>query len=171
VCEPTIEAGAQEQTGADQLDGYSFRSANAADADAVAQLVDAAYRHYVERIGMQPGPMTQDYDRVIRTAKVHLAKRDESLVGVIVLDVDDEGFVIENVAVHPAERGRGLGRLLLHRAEAEARRAGFDSIHLYTHEQMTENLVLYSRIGYIEYDRRSQGAFSLVYMRKALPPT
>ena len=43
--------------------------------------------------------------------------------------------------------------------EAEARRAGFDSIYLYTHEKMTENLALYSRIGYVEYDRRSQGDF------------
>jgi hypothetical protein len=33
---------------------------------------------------------------------------------------------------------------------------------------MTENLALYSRIGYLEYDRCSQGAFSLVYMRKQL---
>jgi hypothetical protein len=33
---------------------------------------------------------------------------------------------------------------------------------------MTENLALYARIGYVEYDRRSQGAFSLVYLRKHL---
>jgi hypothetical protein len=33
---------------------------------------------------------------------------------------------------------------------------------------MTENLALYSRIGYVECDWRSQGAFSLVYLRKHL---
>jgi hypothetical protein len=33
---------------------------------------------------------------------------------------------------------------------------------------MTENLAIYSTLGYIEYDRRSQGGFSLVYMRKHL---
>ena len=116
-----------------QLGTYSFRSAEAADASRVAELVDAAYGHYVERIGMLPGPMTNDY-----------------------------------VAVHPSHRGTGLGRALLEFAEAEARRAGFDSIYLYTHEQMTENLALYARIGCVEYDRRSQGAFSLVYLRKHL---
>jgi hypothetical protein len=31
---------------------------------------------------------------------------------------------------------------------------------------MTENIALYSRIGYKEYDRRPQEGFSLVYMRK-----
>jgi hypothetical protein len=33
---------------------------------------------------------------------------------------------------------------------------------------MTENLARSSKIGYIEYDRRLQGAFSLVSMRKQL---
>ena len=69
---------------------------------------------------------------------------------------------------YPSCRGKGLGRGLLEFAEGEARRAGFDSIYLYTHEKMTENLALYSRIGYVEYDRRSRGKFSLVYMRKHL---
>jgi ribosomal protein S18 acetylase RimI-like enzyme len=61
-----------------------------------------------------------------------------------------------------------LDEALLEFAEVEARRAGFDSLYLYTHEQMTENLALYARIGYVKYDRRSQGAFSLVYLRKHL---
>jgi ribosomal protein S18 acetylase RimI-like enzyme len=147
---------------------YTLRSADGSDASQVAELVDAAYGHYVERIGMLPGPMTEDYARVIRDARVTVAERDGAIVGVIVLNLTDEGFVIENVAVAPTERGRGLGRILLELAEDEARRAGFTSIYLYTHEKMAENLKLYSRIGYVEYDRRSQGDFSLVYMRKRL---
>jgi ribosomal protein S18 acetylase RimI-like enzyme len=134
----------------------------------VARLVDAAYAHYVERIGMLPGPMTEDYDEVLRTRAVTLAEHDGTVAGVIVLGTTNEGFVIENVAVQPAHRGRGLGRALLTLAEDEARRAGYDSIYLYTHEKMTENLALYTRIGYVEYDRRSMGPFSLVYLRKTL---
>jgi ribosomal protein S18 acetylase RimI-like enzyme len=150
------------------MDGFSLRSASAEDAVRVAELVRAAYEHYVERIGMLPGPMTEDYARVIGDRQVTVAEVDGTMVGVIVLGVDAEGFVIENVAVHPSQRGRGLGRALLQLAEAEAARSGFDTIHLYTHEKMTENLALYSRIGYVEYDRRRQGEFSLVYMRKTL---
>jgi hypothetical protein len=33
---------------------------------------------------------------------------------------------------------------------------------------MTENLAMYARIGYVEYDRRSHGEFFLVYMTKLL---
>jgi ribosomal protein S18 acetylase RimI-like enzyme len=147
---------------------YSFRSPTPADAGRVAELVDAAYGHYVEQIGTVPGPMTADYSQVLRDARVTIAEREGVVVGLLVLNDTTEGFVIENVAVHPSERGKGLGRALLELAEAEARRAGFDAVSLYTHEKMTENQALYSRIGYVEYDRRSQGDFSLVYMRKDL---
>jgi ribosomal protein S18 acetylase RimI-like enzyme len=145
-----------------------LRRAGEADAQAVAALVDASYGHYVERIGFPPRPMTDDYTEVIRNNRVTVAEAEAAIVGVIVLNDDDEGFFIDNVAVHPLHRGGGVGRSLLEFAEAEARRAGFDSIYLYTHEDMTENIALYSRIGYKEYDRRPQEGFSLVYMRKLL---
>jgi ribosomal protein S18 acetylase RimI-like enzyme len=147
---------------------WSFRSAVGADVPKVAALVNAAYGHYVERLGMLPRPMTDDYAEVIANQRVTVAESQGTIVGVIVLTVDDEGFLVDNVAVDPSYRGKGLGRALLEVAEAEARRMGFDSICLYTHEKMTENLAIYSRIGYVEYDRRSQGEFSLVYMRKHL---
>jgi GNAT superfamily N-acetyltransferase len=159
-----MQARSQEAGGR----GTPFRPATGADVPSVAALVDAAYGHYVERLGMRPGPMTVDYATVIRDHQVTVAEHHGAIVGVIVLSVTDEGFLVDNVAVHPSRRGTGLGRALLQFAEDEARRAGFDSIYLYTHEKMTENLALYSRIGYVEYDRRSQGAFSLVYMRKQL---
>ena len=69
---------------------------------------------------MVPGPMTLDYAEVVRTARVTVAEHDGTIVGLLVLNVTDEGFVVENVAVHPSERRRGLGRGLLALAEAEA---------------------------------------------------
>jgi len=149
-------------------DGYAFRRADAADAPAIAALVRAAYGHYVERIGREPRPMTDDYDAVLRDKQVTVAERDGALAGVVVLAVDDEGFVVDNVAVHPSRRGAGLGRALIALAERAAVDAGFDSIYLYTLEQMTENLGLYARLGYVEYDRRPQGDFSVVFLRKPL---
>jgi ribosomal protein S18 acetylase RimI-like enzyme len=146
----------------------TFSPANGGDVPKVAALVHAAYGHYVERIGMVPRPMTDDYAEVIKNYQMTVAESCQSIVGVIILAVTGEGFLIDNVAVDPAYHGKGLGKALLAFAEAEARRAGFDSIYLYTHEKMTENLALYARIGYVEYDRRSQGDFSLVYMRKHL---
>jgi ribosomal protein S18 acetylase RimI-like enzyme len=147
---------------------YSLRSATGKDVPKVTALVHAAYGHYVQRIGMVPGPMSDDYAEVIEKNQVTIAESQQTIVGVIVLAVTEEGFLIANVAVDPAYRGQGLGKALLEFAETEARQAGFDSIYLYTHEKMTENIALYTRIGYVEFDRRSQGDFSLVYMRKQL---
>ncbi len=112
--------------------------------------------------------MTDDYAEVIHTQQVIVAERGGVITGVLVLAVADEGFFINNVAVQPSHRGTGLGRALLQLAETEARRAGFDSVSLYTHEQMTENISLYSKIGYLEYDRRQERGFSRVYLRKVL---
>ena len=53
-------------------------------------------------------------------------------------------------------------------AESAAVRDGFDSVYLYTHEKATENIALYARVGYVEYERRSMGDFALVFMRKPL---
>ena len=145
-----------------------MRKAAASDVPRIVELVEAAYGHYVERIGGLPRPMTDDYTEVVRTLDVTVAEHGDELVGLLVLAVDDDGFVIDNVAVDPSHQGTGIGRLLLERAEAAARSAGFDSIHLYTHERMVENLALYSRIGYVEYDRRLHGEARLVYLRKNL---
>jgi ribosomal protein S18 acetylase RimI-like enzyme len=147
---------------------YSLRPANAADAKAISELVDDAYGPYVERIGMRPGPMDEDYRAVIRDRQVTVAESEGTVVGVLVLGVTADGFLVHNVAVHPSHRGKRLGRALLELAEAEGRRAGFDSIYLYTHEGLVESLALYERIGYVEYERRPLGGFSLVFMRKPL---
>jgi ribosomal protein S18 acetylase RimI-like enzyme len=150
------------------LSGVSLRPATAADVPSLTELVKAAYAHYVPRLGGLPRPMTDDYAEVVRTHQVIVAERGGRVVGLVVLGVDDEGFFVDNVAVDPSHQGIGVGKALLEHAERAARNAGFDSIYLYTHERMFENLALYSRIGYVEYDRRLLGEARLVYMRKSV---
>jgi N-acetylglutamate synthase-like GNAT family acetyltransferase len=89
--------------------GYSLRPATGADAPTLKALVDAAYGHYVARIGMLPGPMCEDYEQVIATRRVTVAEIDGAVVGVVVLAADDEGFCIENVAVAPSHQRPGAG--------------------------------------------------------------
>jgi ribosomal protein S18 acetylase RimI-like enzyme len=148
--------------------GVRLRPATLVDARRLSELAQVAYAHYVDRLGEPPRPMTDDYADVVRHSKVTVAERGGEIVGLIVLGVSAEGFLIDNVAVDPSHQGRGIGRVLLEHAELAARRAGFDSIYLYTHQLMTENLALYSRIGYVEYDRRMHGDACLVYLRKQL---
>ena len=148
--------------------GYALRPATASDVAGIKACIDASYGHYVARIGRLPGPMSDDYSEIVRTRRVTVAEAHGEIVGVLVLDVTRDGFLLETVGVDPANRGKGLGRILLKLAESEARRAGFDSIYLYTHQKMTENLALYTKIGYVEYDRRVDDGLPRVYMRKRL---
>jgi len=150
------------------MNDLALRPATAADMPRLTELVQTAYGHYVERLGRPPRPMTDDYAEIVHTHRAVVAEGDGELLGLVVLGASDEGFFIDNVAVDPSHQGTGVGRALLEHAEAAARDAGFDTIYLFTHERMVENLALYSRIGYVEYDRRPDGGASIVYLRKML---
>jgi len=89
--------------------------------------------------------------------------------GVIVLRRVDEHLLVENVTVDPARQAEGLGRALLRFGEDEARRLGISEMRLYTHELMRENIDLYGRLGWEEYDRRAENRFARVFFRKRLP--
>ena len=146
----------------------SLRPAEPGDAERLAEIVEASYAPYVERIGARPRPMDDDYGELVRRGVLTVAERDGDPIGLVALDEAEGRFEVDNLAVDPAHRGTGAGRALLEHAEAEALRSGFDAIHLFTHETMTESLSLYEAIGYVEYERRDVGAGSLVFMRKGL---
>ena len=146
------------------------RPAAPGDAQAVAACVEAAYRHYVERNGKYPAPMLDDYALVIDEHDVTVAERGGEIAGVLVVREAGEGFLLDNIAVHPDCQGAGVGRRLLELSEDKARAAGYDSIYLYTQEIMIENQELYARIGYVEYARRHEVGLDRVYLRKQLAP-
>ena len=146
-----------------------LRRAEPEDVPSITACVCEAYVHYIERIGRRPGPMLEDFADTVSEHQVHVAVADGSVVGVIVLQVTDEGFCVDNVAVRPTAKGTGVGRNLLELAEAEARRQGYNALYLATHELMVENRALYTRIGYVEYAHRVINGYPRVFFRKALP--
>lgn len=160
-----------------ELSDYRVRAAGEADAPALAACARAAYAKYVERNGLVPVPMRQDYAEVIRDWQVTVvessgtaAGHDIAVAALIVMGPAEEGFLLDNVAVAPEHQGKGLGRVLLAFAEDEARRQGYDSIYLYAQEVMTENIALYEHLGYVEYARRLEHGLPRVYLRKPLRP-
>jgi ribosomal protein S18 acetylase RimI-like enzyme len=145
-----------------------LRPATLADSSAAAVCVNNAFGHYIERIGMKPAPMEMDYEHEIREHQVFVVEDAGQVVGSLVLGITEEGYLLDVIAVDPKYWGKGVGRIMLEHAEAEAKKQGFDSIYLFTHEKMTENQALYKRIGYVEYDRRLENGRKRVYMRKPL---
>lgn len=146
----------------------NLRSATRDDLVAIQEIVRAAYSHYVARIGREPGPMLDDYGVLIDAGRVHIAERDDVAQGILVLIPEDDAMLLDNIAVAPEAQGTGLGRMMLKYAEHAAIQAGFRSIKLYTNEAMTENIALYTRIGYVETHRAEEKGLQRVYMRKRL---
>lgn len=149
-------------------DDLVVRGAKPEDAAAVTEVVMAAYGHYVERLGRRPAPMLDDYEAVIRDHDVHVLVAGERIVGLLVLIPQGQGLLLDNVAVHPDYQGRGWGRRLVALAEAAARRGGAAFIWLYTNEKMTEDIRLYTRLGYVETERVTVQGYRRVCMRKEL---
>jgi ribosomal protein S18 acetylase RimI-like enzyme len=127
-----------------------------------------AYALYVPRIGREPAPMTADYAALIGAGEVWVAEEAGRVAGVLVLRPLPDSLFLENVAVLPDRQGRGIGRALIAFAERHARGLGLPAVTLYTNERMTENLLLYPRLGYVETGRRTEEGFARVYFRKPL---
>ena len=127
-----------------------------------------AYSPYASRIGRPPGPMLDDYGTLIAQRRVHVIEREGAVQAVLVLIPEADAMLLDNVAVAPEAQGSGLGRAMLRFAEQSARDAGYRLVRLYTNQAMTENIALYSRIGYSETHRVEEKGLKRVYMVKSL---
>ena len=143
-----------------------IRPADAGDLASVERIVRDSYTKYIARIGKPPGPMLDDYAALIRAHQVWVT--GEPVAGLIVLIPEADHLLLDNIAVDPSAQGTGLGRILMDFADTEARRRGYSELRLYTHEMMTENIALYSRIGWTETGRAEQNGFARVFFRKAV---
>jgi N-acetylglutamate synthase-like GNAT family acetyltransferase len=145
-----------------------MRAATPDDVPAIETLVRAAYSKYIERIGKPPAPMNADYGQLVDEGDVWVLELDGDVVGVMILKSEADHLLVSNVAVSPVHQGRGLGSKLLAHAETQARQRGFREMRLYTNEMMHENLVVYGKLGWSEYDRAEQDGFRRVFMKKKL---
>jgi ribosomal protein S18 acetylase RimI-like enzyme len=146
-----------------------IRRAQPEDRAAVEAIVRDAYAIYIERIGKPPGPMLDDYAALIADGAVSVIEEsDGTIAAIIVLLPQPDHLLLDNIAVRPDRQGSGLGRRLIAFAEAEARRLGQAELRLYTHETMTENIALYTRLGFVETGRGQAAGYDRVFMTKRL---
>ncbi|MCJ7706787.1 MAG: GNAT family N-acetyltransferase [Anaerolineales bacterium] len=146
----------------------AIRKAVAQDAEAVAEITDAAYAKYVPLLGRRPQPMTADHRKMILEDEVWLLLCADDPVGVLVLVNEPNCALIYNVAIRPELQKQGLGRRLLDWAEEETRRGGRRRIRLYTNALMHANIALYERLGYRETEREPYLGSTRVHMSKRI---
>ena len=125
-----------------------MRRATKADAELVRELTRAAYARWVPFLGREPRPMTADYSAAVRDHLIDLLRVDGADAALIEMAPTEDHLLIVNVAVAPVHQGRGYGRTMMAHAEDVARSLGLGEVRLYTNALFTENVQLYSRLGY-----------------------
>jgi GNAT superfamily N-acetyltransferase len=125
-----------------------LRQGMVSDAPAIRTLTREAYAKWVPIIGRELKPMTADYAEAVRKHRFDLLYVAEKLAALIETISEADHLLIENVAVSPSFQGRGFGRKLIAHAEQMAASLGFSETRLYTNKLFTENMQLYSKLGY-----------------------
>ncbi len=143
-----------------------IRPAGAADVPAVADVIDAAFRPYVERIGRVPQPMEEDHAANVAAGRVFVT--GDPVLGLVVVEAFEGHLFLDTIAVHPTAHGRGVGRRLLRFVDAHARALGLSEVRLYTNALMWENQKIYPKYGYELVERRMDGSCDRVHYRKRL---
>ncbi|MFF4826880.1 GNAT family N-acetyltransferase [Streptomyces sp. NPDC001312] len=147
-----------------------IRAASAADVPAVKAVTDAAYRPYIERIGVVPAPMEADHAADVAAGKVFVVREPEGgrVTGLVVIEARADHLFLDSIAVHPDAHGTGVGRRLLEFVDTRARALGLPEVRLYTNALMWENQRIYPRFGYEVVERRVDGPYDRVHYRKRL---
>lgn len=143
-----------------------IRAAVAADVPAVKSVTDAAYHHYIERIGVVPQPMERDHSANVAAGQVFVT--GDPVVGLVAIEVREDHLYLDNIAVHPDAQGTGVGGRLLRFVEAHARALGLPEVRLYTNAMMWENQKVYPKFGYDVVERRVDGPYDRIHYRKRL---
>ena len=146
--------------------GTGIRPAVASDVAAVKAVTDAAYHHYIERIGVVPQPMEADHAANVAAGRVFVT--GEPVTGLVVIEAYEDHLFLDSIAVRPEAHGKGVGRRLLAFVDARARALGLSEVRLYTNAMMWENQKVYPKYGYEVVERRVDGPYDRVHYRKRL---
>lgn len=147
-----------------------FRPAMPGEADAIRDVVRAAYSKWVPVIGREPMPMRADYQQAVKKHRFDLAVAEGRILGLIETIPRDDHVWIENVAVAPEAQGQGIGPRLFRLIEQRAIDAGCFEVRLVTNGAFEANLALYARLGFVVDRVEDFMNGSAVYMSKRLPP-
>lgn len=140
------------------------------DVPVIQNVVRDAYEQYVAAEGSKPAPMTVDYSSLVEANHAWVAEQAGHVIGLLVLEAESDHLLLENIAVAPEVRGKGVGHQLLSFAEEQARLLRLPEIRLYTGEVMTQNLHYYPRHGYHETHRGYEDGHHRVYFSKTIEP-
>src|SRR5216683_1436948 len=132
-----------------QEDALRFRVASPADAEALAALINAAFR--VELPFIEGDRTNPDGVRAyMEKGKFLLAEHAAGLAGCVYVEIRGDRGYLGLLGVDPQRQGTGLGRKLMNAAENYFREAGCRGIDLRIVSTRTPLPAFYRHLGYLE---------------------
>lgn len=98
-------------------------------------------------------PSRKMIESYLHTSSCYLGYIKETLVGTMILKLDDRHAEIMNLAVHEAWRRKGIGSHLIHHAIYESKQRKASKLQIGTADTSVDQLTLYQKLGFQPYDR------------------
>jgi len=117
----------------------------------VVSIIHAAYAEYAGRLDPPSGAHRETVASVaakLARGGIALAEIDGVAVGSVIYRPQAESMYLGRLAVLPAWRRRGVGRLLMAYVEEQARAAGLPRVELGVRVALPQNATYYQRLGY-----------------------
>jgi GNAT superfamily N-acetyltransferase len=155
---------------------HDSRPLGPADAEAAAALIRTAFAAQPVQTDPPSAALRETAETIaaaIATGGGAAVLADGGPVGVVLWAEQDGGLYFGRLAVHPDWRGRGIARLLIGQAEAEARRRNLSRVHCSARLPLMDNRRLFAACGYVETELRAHPGFASptsVVMEKHLCP-
>ena len=129
-----------------------IREGSAADAEAIASLLKAAFQEF-EPLYTPEGfrattPAAEEIRPRFTEGPIWVAEQDGRIVGTVSVVPKSEGLYIRSMAVHPGARGNGIAALLLETVEKAAALLPCSRLVLSTTPFLSAAIHLYERAGF-----------------------
>ena len=121
------------------------------DWEALLALIQRAFAFMEQRIDPPSSLNRMDAEGLARKAEnetCFLAHDGRQITGCVFCRSAGNALYISKLAVDPAHQGKGIGKALMDRAEAEARELGLPALTLETRVELVENHALFASMGF-----------------------
>lgn len=153
---------------------FTFRNAVEADAEVLMILINRAFE--VERpfFTTERIDLTETLEHFGKGTFI-VAEDDESLAGCNYVELRGDSGYFGLLSIDPAHQGRGLGRILVEKAEEFCRKAGRPVMRIRVLNHRTELPPFYEKLGYhnagieeVEQVETAKMPYHFIVMEKAL---
>ena len=144
------------------MSNVTLHEATDADISSLVAVLMASFEEYRGRLDPPSGAHEETEQRLratLRDAHAVLARSGGELVGCVFYAPMDDYMDLFRLAVLPAYRRRGIGRVLVEYVEARARALSIQRVQLGVRVALPTNRAYYERLGYCFLEARTHPGY------------